>query len=136
MKSPGGWALASMWYDKYSGVPLRGSPLETVFLLVKLHRQEAELLARRTEMRGQLAILSKSPEMAKAMLEAWDSYCDTMFPFLDKAKNLDFLGDAKSQLLEHIKRPMQIDLKQLRSQSAATAKRRGLEKYKVKPRKA
>lgn len=133
MKSPSGWALASMWYDKYPGVPPRGSPLETVFLLVHLQRQEVALMAQRTQVRGQLALLAKSPESAKAALEAYENYCDALFPFLNKAT--ESLGEDKKRLLEHVKYPLRIDIGALQHEMGAKAKAKGLAKFRLKEKK-
>jgi hypothetical protein len=118
-----------MWYDKYPGAPPRGSPLETVFLLVHIARKEAELLATRTLVRGQFALLSKSPEGAKAAYEAYQSYSDAMFPFLEHAK--DTTTDDHARLMEHVKRPVEIDVQSIRHQRAEHDKQKGLRRFRL-----
>ena len=130
MRSPAGWALANMWYDQYPGVPPRGSPLETLFLFVMIGRQEAELLATRTLVRGQFALLSKSPESAKAAYEAYQTYSDSMFPFLERAANTTITDHER--LMEHVRHPMRIDMQAFRREQAAQAKQKGLRKFKLK----
>jgi hypothetical protein len=120
-----------MWYEKYPGVPPRGSPLETVFLLVSLQRREAELLSQRTLLRGQLAILGKSTEAVKAAVESFEAYYDTLFPFMAEAADLDKQND-RAKLLEHVRYPMQINMGALRKELAGNAKAKASNKYKIK----
>jgi hypothetical protein len=122
-----------MWYDKYPGVPPRGSPLETLFLLVHLGRKEAELLATRSLVRGQFASLAKSPEAAKSAYEAYQSYADAMFPFLEQAANTT--TSDHTRLMEHIKYPMQINTQAIRRERAEEAKAKGLLKFKARNQK-
>jgi hypothetical protein len=121
--------LANVWYDKYPGVPPRGSPLETLFVWVHIQRKEAELLATRSLVRGQFAMLAKSPESAKAAYEAYQTYTDAMFPFLEQAANTT--TDDHTRLMEHVKYPMQIDIRAIRQEHAKEAKAKGLRKFKV-----
>lgn len=118
-----------MWYAKYPGVPPRGSPLETLFLLVHLGQKEAELLATRTLVRGQFASLAKSPESAQAAFDAYQSYADSMFPFLEQAANTTTTDHMR--LMEHIKSPMEIDIRSIRKERAQEDKARGLRKFQV-----
>jgi hypothetical protein len=129
LKSPAGWALANVWYDKYPGVPTRGSPLETLFLFVSIQRKEAELLATRSLVRGQFAVLAKSPETAKSAYDAYQAYADAMFPFLEQAANTT--TDDHSRLMEHVKYPMQIDIQAIRQEHAKEARAKGLKKFKL-----
>lgn len=117
-----------MWYDKYPGVPPRGSPLETLFVLVHISRKEAELLATRSMVRGQFAILAKSPDAAKSAFEAYQMYADAMFPFLEQASNITAKSDYE-RLMEHVKYPMEIDLRSIRQARAADARLKGLRRF-------
>lgn len=119
-----------MWYDKYPGTPARGSPLEALFIHVHIQRKESELLATRSLVRGQWAVLAKSPESAKAAFESYQAYADAMFPFLERAANTT--TDDHARLLEHVKRPMQIDVHSIRHERAAEAKAKGLRKFKLR----
>ncbi len=121
--------MANVWYDTYEGTPQRGSPLETLFILVFLGRKEAELLATRSLVRAQFALLTKSQDTAKAAFEAYQTYADAMFPFLERAAATTV--DDHSRLLEHVKRPLQIDMQSVRHQRAVEAKAKGLRKFKV-----
>src|SRR4051812_29402684 len=118
-----------MWYDRYPGVPPRGSPLETLFLHVFIGRKESELLATRTLVRGQFAGLAKSPESVKAAFDAYQAYSDAMFPFLERAANTT--TDDNTRLLEHVKYPMRINVQSIRKDKADAAKAKGLRKFKV-----
>lgn len=118
-----------MWYDKYPGVPPRGSPLETLFLLVHVSRKESELLATRSLVRGQFALLSKSAEAAKSAFEAYQLYADAMFPFLERAVNTTTADNAR--LMEHVRFPMQINMLSIRQERAAEAKAQGLRRFKL-----
>jgi len=120
-----------MWYDKYPGAPPRGSPLETLFLLVHISRKEAELLSTRAMVRGQMAIMAKSTEAAKSAFDAYQLYADAMFPFLEKASNITAKSDYE-QLMEHVKYPMQIDLQSVRQQRAVEARAKGLRRFATK----
>ncbi len=113
-----------MWYDKYPGVPLRGSPLEALFTLVSLHMKQADLLATQTLVRSSMA---QGSETAKAAIEAYQAYCDAMFPFLEAAQDPNI--DAKRQLLEHVKHPMQISTGELRKVLAQQAREKASAKF-------
>lgn len=121
-----------MWYDKYPGVPPRGSPLEAVFLLMHIHRREAELLATRSMVHAQWALLSKSEEWAKKAFEAYQTYAESMFPFLERAANTTTTDQAR--LLELVKYPMRIDVASVEKQRAQKAKALGLKKFQARTR--
>lgn len=110
-------------------MPPRGSPLETLFVFVAIQRKEAELLATRSLVRGQFALLAKSPDAAKAALEAYQNYADTMFPFLERAANTSV--DDHQRLLDHVRSPMSIDVRLIRHQNAMKARAAGLRKFQV-----
>lgn len=130
VRSPAGWALANVWYDKYPGVPPRGSPLETLFIYVHVARKEAELLATQTLVRCQFALLSKTPEGAKSAYEAYQNYAGVMFPMLERAANTTV--DDHTRLMEHVKYPMRIDVQAIRYMQAEQAKQKGLRKFQLK----
>jgi len=119
MKTPAGWALAGMWYDKYSGIPPRGSLLESVFVLVHLHRQQAQLLATRA------LVQVSMPEHRAAQdpaIEAFQKYCDTMFPFLDRAADQE-KEQARENLTKFVSKRAMIALKPIWKMQAEQAKR-------------
>ncbi len=120
-----------MWYDKYPGTPPRGSPLETLFLLVHIGRKEADMLATRALVRGQLAVMAKSTDAAKSAFDAYQLYADAMFPFLEKAANITAKSDYE-QLMEHVRYPMAIDLQSVRQQRAMEARAKGLRRFAMK----
>lgn len=117
-----------MWYDKYPGAPPRGSPLETLFVLVQLQRREAELLSTKALVLGSMA---DSNEETKNVVTSFRAYCDSMFPFLEEAGKLDE-ANLKARLLEHSRRPLKIDIAGIKKERAAEAKRKGFDKYKLK----
>jgi hypothetical protein len=122
-----GWALANMWYDKFDGMPPRGSPLESLFILVYLQRQEAHLLATRA------IVQSTIPEgsAAKPAIEAFQKYCDTMFPFIKKAETED---EHHQRLAEFIKHRAKIDLRPIYKAQADSAKQTSIHKMmRIKP---
>lgn len=116
-----------MWYDKYPGVPLRGSPLETLFVLVALQRRESELLATKALV---LSSLAEGNEEAKNAVSSFKSYCDTMFPFLKLATENDKAQDM-ARLLEHVKHPIRIDIQAIKRERAEQAQTKALAKYRV-----
>lgn len=118
-----------MWYDKYPSVPLRGSPLETVFVAIHLQRMEANLLATRSLVRGQFALLAKSPEAAKEAFDAFQLYADTMFPFLEKAARTTTTDQVR--LAEHVKYPIEINVQALRHERAQQARSKAFRKFQV-----
>jgi hypothetical protein len=108
-----------MWYDKYQGLPPRGSPLESLFILVYLQRQEAHLLATRA------IVQSTIPEgsAAKPAIEAFQKYCDTMFPFIASASKE---SEQHARLREFVKHPAKIDLRPVYQAQADTARRNSI----------
>lgn len=117
-----------MWYDKYPGVPPRGSQLEALFLLVHVQRHEAEILGTKALI---LSSLADSNEETKHAIESYKSYCATMLPSLEQAKDLEE-EQLRKRLLEHVRYPMRIDMGSIRKEQAAAARSKALTKYKVK----
>jgi hypothetical protein len=116
-----------MWYDKYDGLPPRGSPLESLFLLVFLQRQEATLLSARA------LVQSTLPEgkAGKAAIDAFQKYADTMFPFIKSASKET---DMHERLREFVKHPVKIDLRPIRAAAADHAKQNAALKHsRLKP---
>ena len=118
-----------MWYDKYPGVPKRGSPLETLFVLIHVARRDAELLATSSMVRAQFALLTRSSETAKSAIEAFQNYADTMMPFLDKARNTSV--DDHRRLLDHVRSPMRIDMQSIRHERQQVARQKGIDKFRL-----
>ena len=111
-----------MWYDKYDGLPPRGSPLESLFLLVFLQRQEAVLLSTRA------LVQSTLPEgkAGKPAIEAFQKYADHMFPFISSASKET---DMHERLREFVKHPVKIDLRPIRAASAESARQSAVLKH-------
>jgi len=119
LKTPGGWALAGMWYEKFHGMPPRGSPLERLFTLVYLSKKRADLLATRALVQ---ASMPETKEAQDPVIKAFDAYCNNMFPFLERAADMDKENERK-QLLEFVKRPARFDLRPIWSARKAHARR-------------
>lgn len=117
-----------MWYDKYPDVPERGSPLETVFILVALQRKDAELMATRALVLGSMA---EDTGTRKTAIKGFQEFCDTMFPFLEQAGELDKQKDMQ-RLLDHVKHPMRIDVGSIKAERAAAAKQKAHNKFKIR----
>jgi hypothetical protein len=119
-----------MWYDKYPGVPDRGSPLETLFVLITLQRKDVELMATRALVLGSLAQLLKDQAAAKDAIEGYRAYTDVMFPFLARAADQEKERE-RQQLLEHVKHPMRIDVTSILAQRAATMRSKAMAKFRL-----
>jgi hypothetical protein len=118
-----------MWYDKYPGMPPRNSPLESLFTLVYLQRQEAQLLSTRALVQVSMPTHQEAQDPA---IKAFQKYCDTMFPFLDRASNQEE-EQARAQLREFVKRPARIQLRPVWKAQAEHAKRMAsLKRFAVK----
>jgi hypothetical protein len=124
MKTPTGWALANMWYDKYQGMPPAGTPLESIFTLVFLHKKESEMLATRATIQ---ALVS---EKADPAIEAYKQYCDAMFPYIERAMNTEH-DEAREALLEMAKHPLRISLSSLYKAQADAWKKKPGRRMKV-----
>jgi hypothetical protein len=107
-----------MIYDKYHGVPTANSPLESLFILVYLQRQESDLLATRALVSATLA-----DEERKEAVEAFEAYCEKMFPFWKRASNLE-ADEERKALLELVKRPIRINLSEVYRNQAEALKRK------------
>jgi hypothetical protein len=130
MKTPVGWAMSGMWYDRFQGMPPRGSLLESIFILVFLSRQEAHLLATRA------IVQSTLPEggAAKPAIEAFQKYCDRMFPYIERAGDTD-KEDQHKRLAEFVKTRASIALAPILKAQADQQKKLATHKHlRVKPR--
>jgi hypothetical protein len=116
-----------MWYDKYPSLPPGGSPLESLFLLVFLQRQEANLLSTRA------LVQSTLPEgkAAQPAIEAYQKYVDRMFPFIESASKE---SEMHTKLREFVKQKAVIDLRPIMAAQAQTARNNAvLRQSKLKP---
>lgn len=133
LKSPGGWGLANIWFDKYPGVPRRGSPLETVFILLHLQRTQQQLLATRALVQSTLP----AGKAADPAIRAFEMYCDTMLPFLEKAAETE-QDDARKFLEEFVKHPVRIDKTDLNKRKVEILTRGrsapGIKSFKLTPK--
>lgn len=122
-----------MWYDKFAGVPPRGSLLETIFVLVYLHRQNASMLSTRAVVQS-LVGLHENRATQDPAVQAFEDYCNKMFPFLDKAMDTEKEASIK-RLVEFTKHPAKIALSPVYKQQAEHAKRMAtLRRFKLRPK--
>lgn len=122
-----------MWYDKFAGIPLRGSPLETIFVLVRLERQQAQLLETRAMIQA-IVGLHDSRSTQDPAIEAFQEYCKRMFPFLDRAMDAE-KNEAHERLKEFVKHPAKIALHPIYKQQAEHAKKMAsLKRFKLQPK--
>lgn len=105
-------------------MPPANSPLESLFILVFVQRQQADLLATRALVEATLA-----DEERKDAVEAFEKYCTKMFPFWDKAtdpKN----EEQRKALMELVKRPLRIDMAKVYKTQANAMKARARSRIK------
>lgn len=69
-----------MLYDQSMTLPHPGSPLESIFILLAKRQKETEYYQTKLTVAASLA--PHSEEGAKMLTEAWDSYRESIFPFL------------------------------------------------------
>jgi hypothetical protein len=119
-----------MTYDKFPGVPPRGSLLELLFTLVYLEKKRAELLSTRA------LVQASMPEHRKAqdpVIEAFDKYCDVMFPFLERATESD-KEKARERLKKFVAKRAKFSMQPIWKAQAQHAKRMAtLKRFAVKP---
>jgi hypothetical protein len=122
-----------MWYDKFVGIPPKGSPLETIFVLVRLERSQSQLLETRALIQS-IVGLHESRKTQDPAIEAFNEYCAKMFPFLDRAMNTE-KEEAHRRLMEFVKAPAKIALHPVYKQQAEHAKKMAtLKRFKLSPK--
>lgn len=117
-----------MWYDKYPGIPPRGSPLEAVFTRIYVQRQQVELMGTRAMV---LSSLADNTAATRKAVEGFQEFCDSIFPFFEKAAELDKERDIK-RLMEHVAKPMRIDIGSIKAERAAAARAKAHNKFKLR----
>lgn len=117
-----------MWYDKYPGVPERGSYLETLFLLVMMERKDAELMATRALVLGTMA---DGSGQVKEAIAGFQAYCDAMFPFLQKAAEVDKNRDYE-RLMSVVAKPIRIDIAPTLAERQQKARTKAAQKFKIR----
>ena len=73
------------------------------------------------------ANMAETREAAEKSFEAYQTYYDQMFPFLERLQESGV--DKHARLLEHIKRPMMINMGALRQELAGKAHEKALAKF-------
>lgn len=132
MRTPGGWAMSHMLYDKLPSAPPSGSPLESLFMLVYLERANSALLAHRALIQ---AVLPLSKNEQDPAIKAYEAYCDHLFPFIERASNKNVEDEeTKKRLEEFTKHPSKIDLRPIYKARMQDAMQRSQKRFKVVPR--
>lgn len=100
-------------------MPERGSPFETLLMLVQLQRAKASLYSTRA------LVQSTLPEgkAADAAIKAFQTYCDLQLPFLERAQNAD-AEDAKAALEAFVRHPLKFPLAPVIAAKASKTNRR------------
>ncbi len=114
--APGNWGLITMWYDKYPGVPDRGSPLEAAFVYISVQRQWSTLLATRALVQS---TLPEGKEASDPAMKAFQAYCDAMMPQLADKKPVK--SEAHERLAQFVKSAVSIDLRPIWAATMAAA---------------
>ncbi len=120
VKSPIGWGLANMWYDKFVGIPPRGSLLEMVFVLVHIERHQTSLLQTRATVQSIIGLHEKR-ETQDPAIKAFAAYAEKMFPFLEKAGKVEE-DEQYKRLRDFTKHAARIDLRPVYQAKADAAK--------------
>lgn len=122
-----------MWYDKFPSIPPRGSPLETIFVLVRLERSQAQLMETRALVQS-IVGLHETRKTQDPAINAFQEFCDKMFPFLDRAMNSE-KEQAHQRLMNFVAHPAKIALHPIYKQQAEHAKQMAnLKRHKLTPR--
>lgn len=118
-----------MWYDRYQGIPERNSLLESLFVLVHLSRQEAQLLATKAMVLGM-----SDGKVTEPAVQAYTKYFESVFPFVERATDVE-KETMKKHLEEFAKHPVRIDLKPILAAKAQEARARSQRRVmRVKPK--
>lgn len=126
-----GWVTANLLYDRLSGVPKPGSPLESILSLVFIKRAEAELLATKA-----LVIASLHPDKkGDPTVDAFVEYANTLLPWLKQAAEKKST-EAKKALERFVQQPVVINTGAMWRQRVEVAKKQGvLETMRIRPTK-
>jgi hypothetical protein len=114
------WARINMLYDKHVGYPELDSPLETLFMMVWLQRQQQQLLS----MQAMIAAIraGDSDEANEAVIKAFDDFCEKMFPFYARATESK-IEKQKQALQDFIKKPLRIKMADIYAAKTSTLKK-------------
>lgn len=116
-----------MLYDKYPGVPPRGSPLESILVVVANRRQDAMA-------RGVTAlILGKDSEKSA---DAFQDFLSSMFPYLQDVEDQQ-KDEAKEALMDLVGKKIQIDTSQIGRPERSGSKqvsRAATERFRIQPK--
>ncbi len=128
-----GWALANVWYDKHEGPPPPNTPLESVFMLVKLRRMEADLLSTRALVHASMMGPDTKPDPT---IKAFQEYADKAMPFLATAQDLERQKEREA-LLAFTKLRARINKKEIYKKHAEQLQRHSSgapSKFKLRPK--
>jgi hypothetical protein len=125
--------VANMWYDKFVGLPPRGSLLESIMVLVRVERQRAQMMETRAIVQS-IVGLHESKKTQDPAVQAFQEYCAKMEPQLDGIVKGEKQA-AIDALKEFVKRPAKIDLHPIYKQRAEHAKRMAtVKRFRLKPK--
>lgn len=109
-----------MLYDKHVGPADPDTPLETIFMLVWLQRQQQQLMATQALIAAVRA--GDTKEANEAVIKAFDEYCEKMFPFFQRATDTK-LDEQKKALQEFVQKPLRIKMSDIYASQARTLKK-------------
>lgn len=122
-----------MWYDKFSGLPPHGSPLETVFVIVRLDQQQTEILQTRAMLQS-IVGLHESTKTQDPAITAFQEYCAKMLPFIEQAKDKE-ANQMKDRLEKLVQSPINLNVREILATRAEGVKQKVLAKqFKIKPK--
>lgn len=125
-----------MWYDKFVGIPPRGSLLETVFILVRLDRHQTQLLETRATIQALIG-LHENRSTQDPAIKAFQAYAETMFPFLEKAGKTEE-SEQHERLNKFVQHKARIDLapvyKAKQEAARAAALNSNRRHFRIKPK--
>ena len=104
--------------------------METLFTLVFLERRRAELLSTRALVQVSMPAHKENQDPA---IEAFEKYCDVMFPFMERAAKKEE-EDARAALKKFVSKRVRFSLFPIAKQQAEQAKRKAmLRRFTVRP---
>lgn len=125
--------MANMIYDKFAGLPPRGSLLETVFVITMAQRRQAQLMETRAIVQSLLG-LHESKKTQDPAIEAFEQYCAKIFPVMSRAMDAD-KERAITRLQDFVKFRAKISKYEVYKQQAAHYKQMAnLKRFKLQPK--
>lgn len=117
-----------MLYDKYVGVPPRGSPLESIFCIVSSRRQNAIAQG--------IMVLVAGFRDSKETPERFQEFLSSMFPYLQGVEERQN-EEAREALMDLVGKRLSIDTTQIgRPERSSTrmVSREATERFRIQPK--